>query len=125
MTQAVALPALAELALTYHDFGFNALPLANPAVTATKHPAILWKKGEADYTQEHFTRLDINPHAARYKHGIIAITGIAHNHNIDFDKVKDFSIVDEFLDLLGLPADYPWVVLSGSEAGAQVWIHQS
>src|SRR5260221_14293182 len=95
------LPTLAELALTYHDFGFNALPLADPAKTATKHPSILWKKGEKDYTKEQFTYNDIASHAERYQHGIIAITGIGNNHNIYFDKVKGFSIVDEFLALLG------------------------
>lgn len=120
-----SLPELAELAFTYHDYGFNALPLANPAKTATKHPAIQWRYGEKDYTQEHFTHEDISRNAGKYHHGIIAITGIDHNHNIDFDKVKDFSLVDEFLDLLGLPHDYEWVVLSGSGSGAQIWIHNA
>ena len=116
------LPALAELACTYHDYGFNALPLDDPARTNTKHPSIKWRYGEKDYTAEHFTIRDITRHAERYQHGIIAITGIGNKRNIDFDNINDFSIIDEFLDLLGLPRDYPWVVFSGSGKGVQIWV---
>jgi putative DNA primase/helicase len=114
---------MVQAAQYYHDLGFNALPLKDPAVTKTKHPAILWKNGERDYTRERFSKADISTHAALYGHGIVGITGIEHNHDLDFDKVKDFSIVDEFLALVGLPLDYPWRVLSGSGSGEQIWIN--
>jgi hypothetical protein len=119
-------------ALAYCKMGMNALPLADPAKTKTKHPSIPWKNKSTggikgypyqDYTSEQWTTSDIAAHGDWYRHGVVGVTGIRNDHVLDLDHIKDMIIIDEVLALLGLPPDYAWVVHSGSLVGAQIWIH--
>ncbi|MBL7839379.1 MAG: bifunctional DNA primase/polymerase [Cyclobacteriaceae bacterium] len=52
--------------------------------------------------------------------GIGAITGINSLFCLDFDEC-DQSNIARFLQMLGLPMDYNWVVISGSGKGFHIW----
>jgi hypothetical protein len=52
--------------------------------------------------------------------GIGAITGISELFCLDFDEC-DLSHVPKFLEMLGLPENYNWVVVSASSKGFHIW----
>jgi len=49
------------------------------------------------------------------------ISGVNGWRCFDFDQCCSSSVVYELLDIVGLPEDYEWVVLSGSGRGYHVW----
>lgn len=101
-----------SIAKKYNElFGFNILPLVNKA------PAGDWSKWQDNpMSPEELSSL-------KWKgiNGIGAVCGIGNLRCLDFDSVNDFSIVQQFLRKLGLPAEYKWTVASGSGKGYHIW----
>ncbi|MEM6765764.1 MAG: DEAD/DEAH box helicase [Bacteroidota bacterium] len=108
-------------AMSFHAMGFNVVPVAG------KEPGVATWKNLMRRTQKagEVPLLDFEWNYKRDKKitGLGAITGHNDLVCIDFDTVKDFAILTHFLNLLGLPEDYEWVVLSGSGKGFHIWLN--
>lgn len=95
----------------FENFDFNIIPLYN------KVPQINWTEFQNKYQSfddlESFNWNGIN--------GIGAISGIENLRCLDFDKVKDYNIVIQFIRDLGLSENYRWIVKSGSGTGYHIW----
>jgi KaiC/GvpD/RAD55 family RecA-like ATPase len=55
--------------------------------------------------------------------GLAIINGPGGWHSLDIDQCDNPTFIDELLDKLDLPSDYPWVVKSGS--GYHIWFQSS
>lgn len=53
--------------------------------------------------------------------GIGAITGINSYRCLDFDNCVDIEFLYDFVETVGLPRDYEWIIKSGSQSGFHVW----
>lgn len=92
-------------------YGFNVIPLVDKA------PVGEWKI----WHDKKMEVSDINNLGWNAKvNGIGLICGVNGLRCIDFDGVKDHSIVYDFLEMLGLSKDYAWLVKSGN--GYHIWI---
>ena len=93
-------------------YGFNIIPLID-------------KKPYGDWKQWHEREMDVDDIDklgwSAKTNGIGLICGVSSLRCIDFDGVKDETIVYEFLKLLGLESNYAWLVKSGN--GFHVWIN--
>ncbi len=111
-----------EAALRYHAWGANVIAIS--AVGNMKSPAHRWtswqsaRQSAADvrslpwdgYTrQRDGVRIEIA--------GVGIINGVNGWRDLDFDGCADFAPVVTALQTMGLPADYPWVVRTGSGRG--------
>lgn len=104
-----------EHAKDYHEvFGFNLLPVVN------KVPKGEWQK----YQTREMTLHDIDSENWNTDtNGIGAITGIKLLRCLDFDSVLNDEIVQKFVESLGLPSKYSWIVRSGSQRGFHIWFY--
>lgn len=102
-----------EIAKDYNNvFGFNVIPLEN------KVPKMSWDKWQS--TEMDLSDIDSLGWNAR-TNGVGAISGIDNLRCLDFDDVKDVSVVYEIAEQLGLGKGYAWIVKSGSEKGFHIW----
>lgn len=108
---------LRETAKDYNElFGFNVIPLEN------KVPKLKWEQWQFNEMQtDEIDGLGWNANT----NGIGAISGIKKLRCLDFDKVSNFSIIQEFVRELGLPLEYEWIVKSGSGNGYHIWFYCS
>lgn len=104
-----------EIAKDYNDvYGFNLLPLIN------KVPTINWEHWQShEMGINDLDKFEWNSNT----NGIGAISGVHDLRCLDFDDVKNFKIIEEFLKELGLPDDYLWLVKSGSGKGYHIWFY--
>ena len=96
----------------YHKLGFNVTGIKEHQ-KAPYHP---WQ----EYKVKRQTELEALNHEWHSLTGIGAITGINSLFCLDFDRCRQ-SNVPKFLEMLRLPVDYNWVVLSGSGNGFHIW----
>lgn len=96
-----------------NTYGFNILPLKN------KVPAGDWIRWQKDL----MNAADLNTFSWKNVNGLGAVCGINNLRCFDFDKVKDITIVRQFVKSLGLPSEYNWVVQSGSGSGYHIWFY--
>lgn len=113
--------SLRDLATHYHQMGFNVIPLGDdkkPVTVSGSGRLLPWKGWQTTrQTEDSLERFPFERAA-----GLAAITGEVSGGLacIDFDEQADRSAVDAFLAVLGLPADYPWVVKT--HGGYHVWV---
>jgi replicative DNA helicase len=103
-----------QLAQSYHSLGLNVLPIG-----AEKRPIVdTWDR----WKHERQTADDVGAFAWDDAKGIGVIAGPVSEHlvNIDADRCTDVAVLQELLDFLWLPSDYPWAVRTGH--GFQVWV---
>ena len=110
-----------ELAKVYNTkFGFNVLPVQG------KRPTINWENWQlieqSTNDIEVFGWNATPPDGRAGITGIGGICGVNDIRNLDFDKVKDPSIIDLISKRLGLGDKYSWIVKSGSSTGFHIWI---
>jgi Bifunctional DNA primase/polymerase, N-terminal len=98
----------------YHRLGANVLAME----LLRKKPLYRWKAWQA----RRQTTADVAAQPWRLAGGVGVISGIGGWRAFDFDQCLTFDAVAQLLATLGLPADYPWVVQSGSGRGWHVWI---
>lgn len=96
-----------EIARHYHQWG-NVIPL-----NRKKAPLCKWKS-RTDWTQQRQAAVDVDGMAWHRAKGIALVLGSTANgwRTVDFDKQPDRAALDAFLTALGLPADYPWIVIT-------------
>ncbi|MCH7973389.1 MAG: bifunctional DNA primase/polymerase, partial [Bacteroidetes bacterium] len=103
-----------KTALWYQQkFGFNVLPLSG------KKPLISWEEWQ---NKEQLTE-DIKKMS--WNSDTTGVGGMSGNKNIrvlDFDKIKKPDMIITFIEDLGLPEKYPWIVKSGSGEGCHIWV---
>lgn len=104
--------SLRTSAEAYFKLGFNLTGIKN----RTKAPYHKWQ----EFLQRRQTEGEALNHEWHALSGIGAITGISSLFCLDCDDC-DQSNVAKFLDILGLPTDYNWVVISGSGKGFHIW----
>ena len=81
-----------------------------------KSPYHEWDAIESeDKTQEDYSKLDINGAT-----GVGCVLGYKNLRAIDIDGCLNFKVIEEMLEILGLPKSYPWVVRSGSQIGYHI-----
>lgn len=116
---------LKKEALYYHNMGFNISCItniknrynSNSTNTYLKAPNHPWENLNED--RQTFNELNSYPwHLAT---GLGVITGFNNLVTIDFDNC-DYGFVQQTLHDLGLPSNYPWLVLSGSQKGYHIHI---
>ncbi len=100
-----------ENVLKYHTIG-NIIPIGE-----NKRPLTEWKK----WTTERQTEDDVKSFNWKAATGIGIISGINNVRLFDLDKVENVDVVRIVIKKLGFPADYPWVVKSGSGKGYHVY----
>lgn len=102
-----------EIAKDYNNvFGFNVIPLED------KVPKLNWNKWQS--TEMELSDIDGLGWNVR-TNGLGAISGIDGLRCLDFDDVKDGSVVYEIAEKLGLGKGYAWIVKSGSGKGYHIW----
>ncbi len=103
-----------EIAMIFKTmFGINVLPMNG------KQPLIPWDNWQLiEQTEEDVQQMNWVTNVS----GISGVCGINEYRNIDFDKVNDPKIVEQFLKKLGLSETYSWTVKSGSGKGFHLWI---
>src|SRR3989339_169368 len=100
-----------EIAMIFKTmFGFNVLPMNG------KQPIIDW---------ENWQLIEQTNTDVQEMNWVNNVSGISDYRNIDFDKVNDPMVVEQFLKRLGLTEKYAWTVKSGSGNGFHVWIKVS
>lgn len=104
--------SLRTSAEAYFKLGFNLTGIKDHK----KAPYHKWQ----EFLQRRQTEGEALNHEWHALTGIGAITGINSLFCLDFDNC-DQSNIAKFLDMLGLPADYNWVVISGSGKGFHIW----
>jgi hypothetical protein len=106
-----------EIAKDYNNvFGFNVIPLEN------KVPKLSWDKWQSN--EMDLSDIDSLGWNTR-TNGVGAISGIDNLRCLDFDDVKNVSVVYEIAEQLGLGKGYAWIVKSGSEKGFHIWFRCS
>lgn len=129
-TTAPAQMTMLQVARFYHALGLNVIPTASdkrPVEVGTGRLA--W--GQWKGTRQTLTDLERLPWARAA--GLAAICGPVSASLVcpDFDPYKDgdlgvvnpsMRLVQEFLAALSLPADYGWLVRSGSGRGYHAWV---
>jgi hypothetical protein len=103
---------LRKNAEAYYNLGFNVTGLKNNE----KAPYHKW----ADYQHRRQTEDQAFFHEWHSLTGIGVISGISGLFCLDFDHC-DQSHIPTFLEMLGLPIDYNWIVISGSGKGFHIW----
>jgi hypothetical protein len=84
----------------------------------TKKPIDRWKHWQVARQ----TPADMADQPWHLAGGVGLLSGIGDWRAFDFDHCPDFAAVARLLRALGLPADDPWVVRSGSGEGWHVWV---
>ncbi len=95
-----------------HNLGFNITAIKDKS----KAPYHKWRQ----YLSKEQSVWEAVNHQWFKMSGIGAVTGIKSLFCLDFDKC-DLSNIPTFLQMLGLPPDYRWVVISGSGKGFHIW----
>lgn len=100
-----------KYASIYHThFGFNVLPVRG------KRPTIKWDKWQSEkQTIEDIEKMDWNKSTE-----VGICIGLDDLRLLDFDAIKNAEILENFITDLELPANYPWVVESGSGQGFHI-----
>lgn len=107
---------LRRSAEAYFKLGFNITGIKN----FEKAPYHKWK----EYSSRRQEEREALFHEWHSLTGIGAITGINQFFCLDFDQCAE-SNVPKYLVMLGLPPDYNWVVISGSQKGFHIWFKSS
>lgn len=98
----------------FEAFGFNVIPLVNKTSRAS------WQRWQTEeMTIEDIEKANWNSDTS----GIAAISGIKKLRCLDFDKVTNYEIIELFVESLGLPLNYQWIVKSGSHQGYHIWFY--
>jgi len=108
------LTELRESARFYHANGANVLAIE----PGTKKPFRSWK----EWQTARQTFADVREQPWRWAGGIAIVSGISGWRGFDFDQCPSPEVVTPLLAVLGPPAEYPWVVKSGSGRGWHVWV---
>lgn len=104
--------SLRDSAEAYFNLGFNVTGIKD----FKKGPYHKWKH----FQSKEQVIWDAVSHEWYNLTGIGVITGIKSKFCLDFDKC-DLVHLPSFLEMLCLPADYNWVVVSGSGKGFHIW----
>ncbi|MFA6978628.1 MAG: bifunctional DNA primase/polymerase [Ignavibacteriaceae bacterium] len=98
----------------FEVFEFNVIPLVN------KTSKVSWQRWQnEEMTIEDIEKANWNSDT----NGIGAISGIKKLRCLDFDKVTNVEIIEQFVRSLGLPINYQWIVKSGSHKGYHIWFY--
>jgi Bifunctional DNA primase/polymerase, N-terminal len=103
-----------EAARFYHRHGANVFAIE----PGTKKPFLPWKRWQT----RRQTVTDVQEQSWRWAGGIAIISGIGDWRCFDSDQCPSSEVIMPSLKALGLPADYPWIVMSGSGRGWHVWV---
>src|SRR5690606_8710211 len=99
-------------ATAYFELGFNIAGI----MEIGKGPYHPWK----EYMSRRQTRGEALNHPWSKLCGIGAIAGINNLGTLDFDQC-DIANIPMFLEKIGLPTNYEWVVISGGGRGFHIW----
>ncbi len=121
------LKTLKDFAEHYYNLGFNLTIINglsknnNSYQDSFKIPLNDWESfRKVRQTKDEITAFDWENAT-----GIGAITGVNELICIDIDGCNDLEFIKGFLFALNLPADYNWVVKSGSHTGFHIWVKAS
>lgn len=105
---------LRQDALRYNSqFSFNVVPVKG------KRPIMSWENWQLiNQDQKDIEYFNWDSTVT----GFAGVCGINDLRCIDFDKVKDPSIVSACCKMLGLPENYHWQIKSGSGKGFHIWV---
>ena len=102
-----------QIAERYHGLGYNVLPIG-----ADKRPLVGWDAWK--HTRQAVEDVRGFPWDDARGIGVIAGAVSGNLVNIDIDDCRDVAVLQEVLDFLWLPLDYPWAVRTGG--GFQLWV---
>nr|WP_320119539.1 exonuclease domain-containing protein [uncultured Marinifilum sp.] len=113
-------------ALHFHKLGLNATCISNELTehnfynkNILKVPCHKWK--DLRTRRQSIDELKKYPWTDSTGVGIVA--GFKNIHVLDLDGCTNYSIVEEILSYLELPADYEWVIQSGSLCGYHIYFY--
>lgn len=123
-TKAPRLKSLKDFADHYYNLGLNLTIINglnknnNSYQDSFKIPLNDWES----FRMVRQTKDEITAFDWENASGIGAITGVNDLICIDIDGCNDLEFIKGFLFALNLPADYRWVVRSGSHTGFHIWV---
>ncbi len=107
----------------YFNFGFNVTCITNKYNffnridrTLLKSPSHEWSK----FQKERQAINTLRSYNWEQAVGLGVVLGYNRLRALDIDDCEDFTLIQDFLDILNLPSNYKWVTQSGSKKGFHI-----